>query len=86
MLLSISLKALKTLLVSLLRMERYKGPESQCLPIKPAVPLPVHLTPGQPGPGTDTHQLEPLGSHLGIFPGLVPVFSSLLAVPLQQDQ
>lgn len=34
----------------------------------------------------DGCQLKQLGSHLGIFPGLLPIFSSLLTVPLQQDQ
>lgn len=64
-----------------------RGAESECLPITPATPTPEAF----PLP---EHQDLPWmgvswsrwGSHLGIFLGLVPIFSSLLTVSLQQDQ
>ena len=91
-----SLKVVETVTVSLLRVESCKGPKvsgskSHTSPAPPG----TFLTPRQPGLACTEvswgHWAGGRGwwdgvSHLGIFPGPFPIFSSLLTVPLQQDQ
>ena len=92
----ISLKVLETVTVSLLRVESCKGPKVSVSTghTSPALPGTL-LTPRQPGlawtKASWSHWAGGRGwwdgvSHLGIFPGPFPIFSSLLTVPLQQDQ